>query len=170
MTLFGVTGTNGKTTVTALIKFMLEKSNHTAALSGTNGLEVGNDIFTSENTTSDVLTNQRLLHQVNKKKIDHVVMEVSSQGLSEGRLWGVDFDIVTFTNLTHDHLDYHDTMEQYGYMKSILFSQLGNNMTKPKFAVLNQDETWSRLYSNVTAAEVITYAIYEKADFNAADI
>jgi UDP-N-acetylmuramyl-tripeptide synthetase len=170
MTLFGVTGTNGKTTVTSLIKAMLQKTGHTAALSGTNGLEIGNDFFTSENTTSDALTNQRLLFYVMKKNIDHVVMEVSSQGLSEGRLWGIDFDIVTFTNLTHDHLDYHETMDQYGYVKSILFSQLGNSMTKPKFAVLNQDETWSRLYSNVTAAEVITYAIYEKADFNAADI
>jgi len=170
MTLFGVTGTNGKTTVTSLIKALLQKSGNTAALSGTNGLEVGNDFFTSENTTSDALTNQRLLHRVLENNIDHVVMEVSSQGLSEGRLWGIDFDIVTFTNLTHDHLDYHETMEQYGHVKSLLFSQLGNSMTTPKFAVLNQDDSWSELYRNVTAAEVITYAIHEEANFNAADI
>ncbi|MFA1820491.1 UDP-N-acetylmuramoyl-L-alanyl-D-glutamate--2,6-diaminopimelate ligase [Virgibacillus oceani] len=168
--LFGVTGTNGKTTVTSLIKSMLQKSGHTAALSGTTGLEVGNDLFTSENTTSDALTNQHLLHHVLEKNIDHVVMEVSSQGLSEGRLWGVDFDIVTFTNLTHDHLDYHGTMEQYGYVKSVLFSQLGNRMTNPKFAILNQDDPWSMLYRNITAAEVITYGIHEQASFNAANI
>lgn len=170
MTLFGVTGTNGKTTVTSIIKQMLQKSGHTAALSGTNGLEVGNDFFTSKNTTSDALTNHRLLHYVKEKNIDHVVMEVSSQGLLEGRLWGVDFDIVTFTNLTHDHLDYHETMEQYGYVKSLLFSQLGNNTNKPKFAVLNQDDSWSDLYRKVTAAEVITYAIHEEASFQAANI
>src|SRR5699024_9007017 len=116
------------------------------------------------------LTNHRLLHYVKEKNIDHVVMEVSSQGLLEGRLWGIDFDIVTFTNLTHDHLDYHETMEQYGYVKSLLFSQLGNNTNKPKFAVLNQDDSWSDLYRKVTAAEVITYAIHEEASFQAANI
>jgi len=170
MTLFGITGTNGKTTVSSIIKQLLQKTGHTAALSGTNGLEIENDFFTSKNTTSDALTNQRLLHYAMEKNIDHVVMEVSSQGLSEGRLWGVDFDIVTFTNLTHDHLDYHETMEQYGYVKSLLFSQLGNNMNKPKFAVLNQDDTWSDLYRKVTAAEVITYAIHKEASFQAANI
>lgn len=170
MTLFGVTGTNGKTTVTSIIKAMLQKSGYAAALSGTNGFEINNDIYTSENTTSDALTNQHLLHQVLKKDINHVAMEVSSQGLSEGRLWGIDFDIVTFTNLTHDHLDYHETMEQYGYVKSLLFSQLGNNLNKTKFAVLNQDDSWSDLYRNVTAAEVITYAIQNKANFQAENI
>ncbi|GAB3795176.1 UDP-N-acetylmuramoyl-L-alanyl-D-glutamate--2,6-diaminopimelate ligase [Virgibacillus kimchii] len=170
MNIFGVTGTNGKTTVTSLIKATLEKLGNPAALSGTNGLEIGNECFPSKNTTSDALTNQQLLHQVVKSNIEDVVMEVSSQGLSEGRLWGIDFDIVTFTNLTHDHLDYHETMEQYGYVKSLLFSQLGNAMKKPKFAVLNQDDPWSDFYRNVTSAEVITYAVYAEANFHASNI
>ncbi|WP_067727340.1 UDP-N-acetylmuramoyl-L-alanyl-D-glutamate--2,6-diaminopimelate ligase [Oceanobacillus damuensis] len=170
MTLFGVTGTNGKTTVTTLMKHLLQKNNSQVALSGTNGFDFDNEISPSNNTTCDVLTNQKMLHKAHHLGIDHMIMEVSSHGLIQGRLWGIDFDIVTFTNLSQDHLDYHDTMDQYGNTKSLLFSQLGNDLSKHKAAVLNKDESWFVTYNSMTPFEVISYAIYSDADFKAVDI
>ena len=72
-----------------------------------------------------------------------MIMEVSSHGLVLGRLTGVDFDIAIFTNLTHDHLDFHGTMEQYGQAKGLLFSQLGQDLQREKHAVVNLDDEWS---------------------------
>ncbi|MEC5422176.1 UDP-N-acetylmuramoyl-L-alanyl-D-glutamate--2,6-diaminopimelate ligase [Virgibacillus sp. C22-A2] len=170
MTLFGVTGTNGKTTVTSLMNAMLRKDNQKTALSGTIGFDIDNELVVSDNTTCDSLTNQKLLNQVSNQGVDHVIMEVSSHGLSQGRLWGVDFDVVTFTNLTHDHMDYHASMEEYAYVKGLLFAQLGNNLREPKYAVLNRDDPWSERFNSHTSAEVITYSIYEDSDFKAVDI
>ncbi|WP_249871022.1 UDP-N-acetylmuramoyl-L-alanyl-D-glutamate--2,6-diaminopimelate ligase [Oceanobacillus saliphilus] len=170
MTVFGVTGTNGKTTVTTLIKNLLQKNNCEVALSGTNGFDFDNEISPSNNTTCDVLTNQKMLHKAYKQGIENMIMEVSSHGLIQGRLWGIDFDIVTFTNLTQDHLDFHNTMDQYGNTKSLLFSQLGNDLSQQKVAVLNKDESWYEAYNSMTPFEVISYALYSEADFKAVDI
>ncbi len=170
MKLFGVTGTNGKTTVTNLIHSLLQKNGKKSAVSGTIGVELSDEKITSANTTCDALTNQKIIQHALDQGIDHMAMEVSSHGLSQGRLWGVDFDIVVFTNLTHDHLDYHDTMEQYGYAKGLLFSQLGQDMTKTKYAVLNRDDAWFDTYRAATAAEIISYSLRSPADFQAENI
>ncbi|WP_226035379.1 UDP-N-acetylmuramoyl-L-alanyl-D-glutamate--2,6-diaminopimelate ligase [Aquibacillus saliphilus] len=170
LNVFGVTGTNGKTTVTNLIYSLLTKTNEKAALAGTLGFEIEGEKSTSENTTCDVLTNQKLLDKAVRQGLDHVVMEVSSHGLSQGRLWGVDFDVVAFTNLSHDHLDYHDSMEQYGYVKGLLFAQLGQDLTKAKYLVLNQDDDWYRIFSYWSPFEVISYGLQTDADFKAVDI
>ncbi|MBY7143309.1 UDP-N-acetylmuramoyl-L-alanyl-D-glutamate--2,6-diaminopimelate ligase [Virgibacillus sp. NKC19-3] len=167
MFLFGVTGTNGKTTVTNLIKALLQKDNQKTALSSSIGLELEGEIIPSNNTTSDCLTNQQLIRKSVNQNTSNMVMEVSSHGLSQGRLWGVDFDIVTFTNLSQDHLDYHKTMDQYGYVKGLLFSQLGNDLTKEKYVVLNVDDPWSDIYSSLTPVEVITYSIVNQSHFQA---
>jgi len=170
MTLYGVTGTNGKTTVTTLMKQLLQKNNHKAALLGTNGMELLNESFESDNTTADVITNQRMLHRASTLGVDHVIMEVSSHGLSQGRQRGIDFDIVTFTNLSQDHLDYHESMDHYGNTKSLLFSQLGNDLSNDKIVVLNKDDDWYDRLNCVTPYEVISYGIYNEADFKAANI
>ncbi|MBP2078115.1 UDP-N-acetylmuramoyl-L-alanyl-D-glutamate--2,6-diaminopimelate ligase [Oceanobacillus polygoni] len=170
MTVFGVTGTNGKTTVTTLINQLLQKNNQQAALLGTNGMQLLNESLESNNTTCDVLTNQKLLHKAANLGIDHMVMEVSSHGLDQGRLRGIDFDVVTFTNLTQDHLDYHKTMEHYGNTKGLLFAQLGNNLTQEKNAILNRDDPWYEVYNCMTPYEVISYGIYKDADFRATNI
>ncbi|UJL44914.1 UDP-N-acetylmuramoyl-L-alanyl-D-glutamate--2,6-diaminopimelate ligase [Virgibacillus sp. NKC19-16] len=167
MSMFGVTGTNGKTTVTNLIKAMLQRDNQKTALSSTIGLELENELVPSNNTTSDCLTNQQTIRKALDHDASNMVMEVSSHGLSQGRLWGVDFDIVTFTNLTQDHLDYHKTMEEYGYVKGLLFAQLGNDLTKEKYVVLNSDDPWSDVYNSHTPVEVITYSIVKEAHFKA---
>ncbi|WP_200411350.1 UDP-N-acetylmuramoyl-L-alanyl-D-glutamate--2,6-diaminopimelate ligase [Virgibacillus salexigens] len=167
MTLFGVTGTNGKTTVTTLIQKLLQRCGIKSALAGTNGFQIDNKKYYTENTTSDVLTNQALLALSRDQHVRKVVMEVSSHGLAQGRLWGIDYDIAVFTNLSQDHLDYHQTMEAYGYVKGLLFAQLGNDMSKSKYAILNQDDPWSETYKMATSAEVITYGLQKNADFRA---
>ncbi|WP_339228198.1 UDP-N-acetylmuramoyl-L-alanyl-D-glutamate--2,6-diaminopimelate ligase [Oceanobacillus sp. FSL K6-2867] len=170
MTVYGVTGTNGKTTVTTLIKQLLDMNNHEAALLGTNGIELLNEYTESDNTTCDVLTNQKVLHKAVQTGINHMVMEISSHGLAQGRQRGIDFDVVTFTNLSQDHLDYHKTMEKYGYTKGLLFAQLGNNLTEEKNIILNRDDPWYEVYNDMTPFEVISYGIYKEADFQATSI
>ncbi|MCP3742412.1 UDP-N-acetylmuramoyl-L-alanyl-D-glutamate--2,6-diaminopimelate ligase [Rossellomorea sp. BNER] len=170
LNVFGVTGTNGKTTVTNLIHSILRRDGQKSGLSGTIGFDLDGDQFPSENTTCDNLTTQAMLQKANERDINNMVLEVSSHGLVQGRLWGVDFDVVTFTNLSHDHLDFHETMEHYGYAKGLLFSQLGENLSKPKYLVLNQDDEWYERYSNMSGHEVISYGLDNNADFKAVNI
>lgn len=170
MNVIGVTGTNGKTTVTNLIHSILRNDGQRSALSGTIGFDLDGELFPSENTTCDVMTNQEMIQKALDRDIENMVLEVSSHGLSLGRLWGVDFDVVTFTNLSHDHLDYHQTMEHYGYAKGLLFSQLGQNLANSKYAVLNSDDEWYERYSTMTAHEVISYGLESYADFKAENI
>lgn len=166
----GVTGTNGKTTVTTLIYKVLRQMRETAALSGTIGFEIEGENFPSDNTTCDILTNQKFLSKATRKNVENMVMEVSSHGLCQGRLWGIDFNIVTFTNLSQDHLDYHETMEEYGYVKGLLFAQLGQDLKQSKYLVLNIDDPWFNTYSYWSPYEVISYGINDVADFKAVDI
>ena len=99
-----------------------------------------------------------------------MTLEVSSHGLSLGRLSGVNFDVAVFSNLTQDHLDFHGTMEAYGHAKSLLFSQLGEDLSKEKYVVLNQDDEFSEYLASVTPYEVFTYGIKEHAQFKAENI
>lgn len=158
----GVTGTNGKTTVTNLVKTILTDHHVATGLIGTIGNELGNKNVKSINTTPDVGTIQSSLALLKEQQYQACAMEVSSIGLEQGRTWGTDFDVAVFTNLTEDHLDYHKTMENYFDAKSLLFSQLGNNYTSngwPKTAVINIDDSYGRRLLNKTSAYTITYAI-----------
>ncbi|MEI5905901.1 UDP-N-acetylmuramoyl-L-alanyl-D-glutamate--2,6-diaminopimelate ligase [Bacillus spongiae] len=170
MNVMGVTGTNGKTTVTNLIHSLLQLHGESSGVAGTIGFDLNGKKFPSNNTTSDILTTQRILAEANELNIENMILEVSSHGLALGRLWGIDFDIVTFTNLSHDHLDYHESMEHYGYAKGLLFAQLGQDLTRPKYAILNSDEEWYDRYRTLTAHEVISYGIENRADFQAENI
>ncbi|TFE00358.1 UDP-N-acetylmuramoyl-L-alanyl-D-glutamate--2,6-diaminopimelate ligase [Jeotgalibacillus salarius] len=170
MNVFGVTGTNGKTSVSTLIHELIRKLGGRSALSGTIGFDLDGDLRQSANTTSDLLTTQRMIHTAEKHGVDNMIFEVSSHGLVEGRLWGIDFDVAVFTNLSHDHLDYHHTMEHYGYAKGLLFSQLGQDLTKKKAAVLNLDDEWFERFAQMTPHEVISYSMEKQADFYAEDI
>jgi UDP-N-acetylmuramoyl-L-alanyl-D-glutamate-L-lysine ligase len=170
LNVFGVTGTNGKTTVTNLIHSILKRDHQKAALSGTIGFNLDGELLPSENTTCDNLTNQQMLNIAVERDIQNFILEVSSHGLSLGRLWGIDFDVVAFTNLSHDHLDYHETMEHYGYAKGLLFSQLGQDLETPKYVVLNADEEWFDRYHYMTPHEVISYGLESNADFKAENI
>ncbi len=170
--LIGVTGTNGKTTTTHIIESIFQSHQQKTGMIGTIYMKIGNETYPVKNTTPDALTLQESFHQMVDGKVDTVVMEVSSHALHMGRVFGCDFDVAVFTNLTQDHLDYHKTMEEYQYAKSLLFSSLGNsyNLTKPKYAVLNADDSSSDFFKRATAAQVITYGINEKSDIMAMNV
>jgi UDP-N-acetylmuramoyl-L-alanyl-D-glutamate--2,6-diaminopimelate ligase len=134
-TVIGITGTNGKTTTAYMIKHILESTGKKCTLFGTVMNSVNGRKIPSENTTLDALTLQKHLYLSND---DFVIMEVSSHGLSQYRVEGVEFDYCLFTNLDHDHLDYHENMEAYFAVKESLFYQLKSDGT----AVINSISSW----------------------------
>lgn len=168
--MIGVTGTNGKTSVAGMLHSMLMELDEKSALSGTIGFNLNGTLHQSANTTSDALTTQQMISQAKDEGCSHMTMEVSSHGLVLGRLAGVNFKTAVFTNLTHDHLDFHGTMEEYGHAKGLLFSQLGQDLQEKKQAVLNADDPWSKRYADMTSHPVYTYGIHSPAQFKAKDI
>ena len=125
--LIGVTGTNGKTTSCYLIYQMLLKLGVNAAYIGTIGYHHKDEFIELNNTTPDILTVYKLLMHAKESNCEAVVMEVSSQALSYDRLYGINYSIISFTNLTEDHLDYHKTMENYLKAKLLILNHLTNN-------------------------------------------
>ena len=132
ITLIGITGTNGKTTVSTLIYKYYRYLGKNIALIGTNGIYINDEHITSVNTTPDILTIYNVIKKASEKNASVLVMEVSSQGIKEGRVIGLDFDVALFTNITLDHLDYHKTFDDYFYTK-LLF------MSKAKVKIINND-------------------------------
>lgn len=151
MTLVGVTGTNGKTTTTYLIKQLLEKTLCVkVGLIGTNQNLIGDKVVPTDRTTPDALTVQRLLAQMANAGCEYAVMEVSSHALMQSRVAGIHFRVGVFTNLTQDHLDYHGTMEAYCDAKARLFDQCG-------IACVNGDDPWTRRLLARFAGERVTF-------------
>ncbi|KAB7708292.1 UDP-N-acetylmuramoyl-L-alanyl-D-glutamate--2,6-diaminopimelate ligase [Bacillus aerolatus] len=167
--LIGITGTNGKTTTSHLLNEIYAEAEEKTGLIGTMYMKIGDEVIETKNTTPESLTLQKTFKEMQDKGVSTAVMEVSSHALVEGRVWGCNYDIAVFTNLTQDHLDYHQTMEEYRRAKGLLFAQLGNTYAadKPKFAVLNEDEEASAFYKKETAAHIITYGIDKEAMFQA---
>lgn len=170
LSMIGVTGTNGKTSVAGILHSLLMELGEKSAMSGTIGFNLNGTLHQSANTTSDALTTQGMIARARDEGCTHMTMEVSSHGLILGRLAGVEFNTAIFTNLTHDHLDFHGTMEEYGHAKGLLFSQLGQNLEENKRAVLNADDPWSKRYADMTSHPVYTYGVQEKAQYQAKDI
>ncbi|RNF38506.1 UDP-N-acetylmuramoyl-L-alanyl-D-glutamate--2,6-diaminopimelate ligase [Planococcus salinus] len=168
--MIGVTGTNGKTSVSGILHSLLMELGEKSALSGTIGFNLNGELHQSANTTNDALTTQQMIARAKEQGCSHMTMEVSSHGLVLGRLAGVEFKTAIFTNLTHDHLDFHGTMEEYGHAKGLLFSQLGQNLGERKQAVLNADDSWSEKYAKMTPHPVYTYGVRNKAQFKAENI
>ena len=151
MTLVGVTGTNGKTTTTYLIKQILEKTlSAKVGLIGTNQNLIGDEMVPTDRTTPDALTVQRLLAQMADAGCGFTVMEVSSHALMQKRVEGIRFRVGVFTNLTQDHLDYHGTMEAYCDAKSRLFDRCD-------IACVNGDDPWTRRLLARFAGERVTF-------------
>lgn len=168
----GVTGTNGKTTVTHLLDHIFYTHKEKTGVIGTMYRRIGSEVFQTKNTTPDSITLQKTFHEMVERGVNNCSMEVSSHSLVQGRVWGTDFDIAIFTNLSQDHLEYHHTMENYAQAKSLLFSQLGNDYKKdkPKYAILNFDDSVGRSYEELTSAPVFSYGIDHEADFKASDV
>jgi UDP-N-acetylmuramoyl-L-alanyl-D-glutamate--2,6-diaminopimelate ligase len=166
----GITGTNGKTSCSQYIADSISKLDKGAAscgVIGTLGYGLYGDLHTSENTTPDAVTIQRILHEMHKSGATHVVIEVSSHGLDQGRVNGVSFDVAVLTNLSRDHLDYHDSMESYARAKQRLF-----NMPGLKYAVVNADNEYSaRMISEIpSGVEIITYGFSPQAQVSGSDL
>ncbi|MFD1360247.1 UDP-N-acetylmuramoyl-L-alanyl-D-glutamate--2,6-diaminopimelate ligase [Lentibacillus salinarum] len=170
--LIGVTGTNGKTTVTYLLASIFNQFEKKTGIIGTIQMKIGEDAYPVHNTTPDALFLQKTFQEMNREHVDTAIMEVSSHALDMGRVHGCDFDIAVFTNLSQDHLDYHQDMNDYLHAKSLLFAQLGNTYheKQKKFAVINEDDPNSRFLKKSTAQHVMTYGCDHEAQIRAEDI
>ena len=152
MALIAVTGTNGKTTTTSLLKELLERAaGAKVGLIGTNRNMIGDVELPAHRTTPDSYELQSLLRRMADEGCTHVVMEASSHALAQRRTAGLAFDVGVFTNLTQDHLDYHHTMEEYRAAKGLLFDQC-------RRAVLNLDDEAGRWYLDRVGCPVFTYS------------
>lgn len=167
---YGVTGTNGKTSVATMIHHIFRKLNKGSAYLGTNGFQINEEKTKGANTTPETVVLTKKINEAVQQQAEAMTLEVSSHGLSLGRLRGVEFDVAIFTNLTQDHLDFHGTMEAYGHAKSLLFSQLGEDLSKDKYAIVNKDDAFSEYLISVTPFEVFTYGIDSEAQFTAINI
>lgn len=155
-----VTGTNGKTTVSSMISDLLSILNHQTGVIGTLHYKVGDKIYPAVNTTPHSLALQGLFREMVEEKCDTAIIEASSHALEIGRLWFTDVDCAIFTNLTREHLDFHQTMERYAYAKRLLFAQLGQEFRhgRPKLAIINEDDPYASLMAQGTSASVLTFS------------
>ena len=159
----GITGTNGKTTTSLLMESILNASGAICGVIGTINYKTGKSAIPAGRTTPDALTINALLDRMVRNKLKAAVMEVSSHALDQGRVSGVSFDAAVFTNLTHEHLDYHATLEDYFKSKARIFG----NLKKKGVAVINADDKYAKRLLKTLKRKKITYGLYEAADVSA---
>lgn len=158
--LIGVTGTNGKTSITYMLKNILEYAGHKVGLIGTIQNMIGDEIIETKNTTPGVYELNRLFALMREKNCDYVVMEVSSHALDQKRVCGLMFEAAIFTNLTQDHLDYHITMENYLEAKKRLF-------TMCKTAIVNSDDDYCKKLIEGLDCKVVSYSLSDDSTYSA---
>jgi len=164
MTMIGVTGTNGKTSTTLLLKQVLEKTiGAKVGLIGTMANMVGDEVIPTERTTPESFELQGLFARMYAAGCSHVVMEVSSHAVTLDRIGGVHFDIAAFTNLTEDHLDFHKTMDAYCDAKAELFRRCGK-------AVINTDDSYAPRFLAAASCPVLTTAVTGPGDLRAENV
>ncbi len=159
MIMTGVTGTNGKTTVSSIINFVLQSIGRKTGLIGTNGNYINKRFIKTEHTTPESIELNSLLKEMADEGVEYAVMEVSSHSLALNRVYGLDFDAAVFTNLTPEHLDFHDTMEEYFRAKKILFDsmkRIGEKDIKPAVIYNCNDDYGAKIVSS-SEAERISY-------------
>ncbi|CAH7161136.1 UDP-N-acetylmuramoyl-L-alanyl-D-glutamate--2, 6-diaminopimelate ligase [Vibrio chagasii] len=160
--LIGVTGTNGKTTITQLIAQWLDLVGQRSAVMGTTGNGFLDNLKTAANTTGSAIEIQRTLSELAEENAVYTAMEISSHGLVQGRVKALNFEVGVFTNLSRDHLDYHGTMEEYALAKKSLFTQ--HNC---KHAVINVDDevgkAWTADLSNAVAVSLLPLSGYQQS-------
>ncbi len=156
----GVTGTNGKTTTSHLVKSILEAAGEKVGLVGTIEYKIGDRVIPATHTTPESLELNELFASMVEEKCTSVSMEISSHALDQSRVYGLDFNVAIFTNLTQDHLDYHGTMEKYFEAKKTLFMDL-----KPSgCAVINHDDRRGVQIRDAITTKAISYGITSAAD------
>ncbi|HCJ66523.1 MAG TPA: UDP-N-acetylmuramoyl-L-alanyl-D-glutamate--2,6-diaminopimelate ligase [Elusimicrobia bacterium] len=170
--LIGVTGTNGKTTITYLLESILNSAGRKTGVIGTINYRLGKKIFAHGLTTPEAVDLQAIFSWMREEGADSVIMEVSSHALAQGRTAECYFDLGIFTNLTDEHLDFHQTMDNYFAAKSKLFTAISPEIKQnlPKFAIINLDSQWGEKLINLVKLPVLTYGIKKKSDFQAKEI
>ncbi|MGP3791186.1 UDP-N-acetylmuramoyl-L-alanyl-D-glutamate--2,6-diaminopimelate ligase [Pseudomonas sp. B392_1p] len=156
--LVGVTGTNGKTSVSQLLAQALDRLGERCGIVGTLGTGFHGALESGRHTTPDPLAVQATLALLKHAGARAVAMEVSSHGLAQGRVAGLDFDVAVFTNLSRDHLDYHGSMEAYGAVKATLFA-----WPQLRCRVINLDDPFGRQLAGLEGARLIDYSINDAA-------
>ncbi|MDK2858557.1 MAG: UDP-N-acetylmuramoyl-L-alanyl-D-glutamate--2,6-diaminopimelate ligase [Verrucomicrobiota bacterium] len=161
----GITGTNGKTTVSFMLREIFKAAGKHPGLIGTVRYEIGDRVVPAARTTPESPDIQAMLAQMERSGCDSVIMEVSSHALDQYRVYGILYDAAVFTNLTQDHLDYHGTFEEYFAVKTRLFRQVS------RFAVINRDDSWGRrlLTESRFIAGCVSYGFDEGADVRGQD-
>jgi UDP-N-acetylmuramoyl-L-alanyl-D-glutamate--2,6-diaminopimelate ligase len=162
--LVGVTGTNGKTTITYIVDSILHAAGFTTGRIGTTGYDTPQGFRVATNTTPESIDLQQMFSEVRDAGGTHAVLEVSSHSLVMDRTWGCHFDVAIFTNLTRDHLNFHKTFEEYFAAKKLLFAGTGAGV--PGTAVLNLDDTYGARLDGL-AKRTLTYGLTAAADLTA---
>ena len=159
----GVSGSNGKTTTTYMVKAIAEQAGKKVGIIGTIRNMIGSESLHTDRTTPDSVDLFRLLRTLADARVDQVVMEVSSHALEQYRVHGIKFDVALFTNLTQDHLDYHKTFENYLQAKKTLF-------LNAKRAVVNVDDPHADRIMAGLSIPILTFGVRDRADISASDI
>ena len=163
MVMVGITGTNGKTSTSYMLKSIAERMGKKVGLIGTIRNMIGDIIIDTERTTPESVDLQRILRQMKDEKVDVVIMEVSSHSLDQKRVHGITYDVGCFTNLTQDHLDYHKTFENYFAAKKLMFAQCEK-------AVINLDDSYAADMVAGVDIPMLTVGVREQADVTASEI
>ncbi len=161
--LVGVTGTNGKTTIASLLYQLFKKAGYKVGLLSTVKIAIDNKIYKATHTTPDSIAINKYLKEMNDEGVEFCFMEVSSHGIHQKRTEGLHFVGGIFTNLSHDHLDYHDTFAEYRDVKKIFFDQL----PKTAFSLVNVDDKNGLFMMQNTVSKKHTYALKSYADYRA---
>jgi UDP-N-acetylmuramoyl-L-alanyl-D-glutamate--2,6-diaminopimelate ligase len=162
----GVTGTNGKTTTSHLIRSLLEEHGLKTGILGTIEYNLGKENISATHTTPESLELNQFFSTMVVNSCSAAVMEVSSHALHQHRVNGIQFEAGVFTNLTQDHLDYHLSMENYFQAKKILF----DNLNQSSWAIVNIDDDWGKQIANASSAKKMSYGLQKSADVNAKNI
>lgn len=163
MKMVGVTGTNGKTTTTYMLKAIAEQAGMKVGVIGTIRNMIGDEVIHTERTTPESVDLQRLLKKMAEEGCEIVAMEVSSHSLVLKRVFGVEFDVGIFTNLTQDHLDFHQTWDNYIAAKSMLFEQ-------SRISVINIDDDSAANMMAAARSEIIKYSVMQPVQYAAKEI
>ncbi len=159
--LIGITGTNGKTTTATLVHRSLKQYHKNAGLISTIGNFIGDQVLETIHTTPDALTLNALLHRMVEEHCEYAVMEVSSHAIHQNRIAGLRFHVAVFTNLTHDHLDYHDSFDEYLAAKKNLF----DGLDRKAIALYNTDDKHGRIMVQNCRATIKSFGLHTLADF-----
>jgi len=168
----GITGTNGKTTVSYLVQSICAKAGHRAGVIGTIGYDVGDAKLKGSHTTPEAPEFQELLERMARQGISHAAVEVSSHALVLRRSYGTEFDAIVFTNLTRDHLDFHGSFEEYGSAKLRLFdpAERGASTKGVPAAIINADDPFSGALATAARGNVVSFSLSKNADLSARDV